>query len=156
MGKKKKKNQDRHIIALNKRARHYYEIVDTIEAGIVLTGSEVRSLRQGQVSLSDAYAEIRGGEVYLVNMHIAPYLHAGVLNHEPKRDRKLLLHKQEIKRLTGKVSQKGYTLIPLSLYFKKGFVKVELALAKGKSARDRREEIRRRDEKRILEREMRL
>lgn len=156
MGKKKKKKQDRHIIALNKRARHYYDIVDTIEAGIVLTGSEVKSLRQGQVSLSDAYAEIRGGEVYLVNMHIAPYLHAGVLNHEPKRDRKLLLHKQEIKRLTGKVSQKGYTLIPLSLYFKKGFVKVELALAKGKSARDRREEIRKRDEKRILEREMRL
>ena len=151
---KGKKQKSRPYIAKNKRARHDYEILDIFEAGIVLEGSEVKSLRQGAVNMSDAYAEIRGSECFLVNLHISPYQFSGVMNHEPKRDRKLLLHKQEIRRLMGKVKEKGLTLIPLSLYFKHGLVKVELALARGKRYHDKREDIRRRDEQRILERDL--
>jgi len=152
-GKKEKKGVK--TVAVNRRARHEYEIIDTFEAGIVLVGSEVKSLRQGAVNMSDAYAEIRGEECFLVNLHISPYLFSGALNHEPKRTRKLLLHKREIRRLEGKVQQKGFTLIPLSIYFRNGLAKVELALARGKSFRDKREDIRKRDEQRLMERELR-
>jgi len=150
---KDKKNIRR--IATNRKARHDYEILDTFEAGIVLLGPEVKSLREGGVNMSDAYAELRGLECFLVNLHIAPYKYSREETQNPKRDRKLLLHKQEINRLDGKIRQKGFTLIPLSIYFKNGLAKVELALAKGKKYRDRREDIRKRDEQRIQEREFR-
>ncbi len=141
-------------IIVNKKARFLYEIIEVIEAGIVLQGTEVKSLRKGKVNIKDSYATIRNGEVYLVNMHISPYEQGNIFNHDPERERKLLLHKQEIKRLTGKVTEKGMTLIPLKLYFKNGRAKVELGLARGKSTVDRRKDIARRDEQRMLEREL--
>ena len=140
------------IITLNRRARHDYEIIETIEAGIELKGSEVKSLRAGQVNLKDSYARIEDGEVFLVGCHIAPYTHGSVFNPDPLRPRKLLLHKQEIKRLERKIAERGYTLIPLSLYFKRGKAKVELALAKGKTIVDKRETIKRKTAKREIER----
>jgi len=134
---------------------HNYHIEERLEAGIVLAGTEVKSLREGRVNLNDSYARIKNGEMYLVGAHISPYSFGNLLNHDPKRERKLLLHKREIKRLTGKVAEKGYTLVPLSIYFNdRNLAKVEIALAKGKTLVDKREEIKRRDEKRILEREM--
>ena len=141
-------------VIVNKKARFLYEIIEVIEAGIVLQGTEVKSLRKGKVNIKDSYATIRNGEVYLVNMHISPYEQGNIFNHDPERERKLLLHKQEIKRLTGKVTEKGMTLIPLKLYFKNGRAKVELGLARGKSTVDRRKDIARRDEQRMLEREL--
>ena len=153
MGTKGKNNGSTRV-ATNRRARHDYDILDTFEAGIVLQGSEVKALRQGSVNISDAYAEIRGEECFLINLHISPYLFSGALNHEPKRDRKLLLHKREIRRLAGKVQEKGLTLVPLSIYFKHGLAKVELALARGRRHRDKRETIRKRDEQRLLDREL--
>lgn len=152
---KPEKNKNILRVATNRRARHDYEILDTFEAGIVLLGPEVKSMREGGVNMSDAYAELRGLECFLVNLHISPYKFSREKAQDPKRDRKLLLHKQEINRLDGKIRQKGFTLIPLSIYFKKGLAKVELALARGKKYRDRREDIRKRDEQRIMERELR-
>ena len=144
-------------ICTNKKAYHDYHIEDKYEAGIVLTGTEVKSLRDGNANLKDSYAKIKNGELYLINAHISPYSCGNIFNHDPKRDRKLLMHKREINRLLGKVSEKGFTIVPLALYFnKKNQVKVELGLAKGKTLYDKREAIKRRDEKRLAEREMRI
>ena len=141
------------IIAENRKARHDYTIEDEYEAGLVLLGTEVKSLRQGRVNLKDSYARIKDGEVYVYQIHIGPYPFAYYGNHDPLRPRKLLLHKREIKRLYGKVNEKGHTLVPLRIYFKDGKVKLTLALAKGKRQYDKREAIKRRDEQRELERE---
>jgi SsrA-binding protein len=132
------------ILCTNRRARHEYEIEATFEAGVALLGTEVKSLRAGLASLQDAYARIEGGEAYLLNCHINPYEAASRFSHDPLRKRKLLLHKEEIRRLIGKVQEKGLTLIPLSFYLKEGKVKVELALARGKKLYDRREDLKRR------------
>ena len=140
------------IIAQNRKARYNYHFDDVFEAGMVLKGTEVKSLRQGRVNLKDAYARIKQGEIFVHQMHISPYPFAHYDNHDPLRPRKLLLHKREIKRLYGKVNEQGYTLIPLKIYFKSGKVKLELALAKGKRQYDKREAIRKRDEKRDLDR----
>lgn len=140
------------IIADNRKARHNYHIDDVFEAGMVLKGTEVKSLRQGRVNLKDAYARIKQGEVFVHQMHIGPYPFAHYDNHEPLRPRKLLLHKQEIKRLFGKINEQGFTLVPLKIYFKSGKVKLQLALARGKRQYDKREAIRRRDEQRELDR----
>lgn len=145
--------ESKKIIAENRKARRDYFIDDEFEAGLVLTGTEVKSLRLGRVNLKDSYAKIKDGEVFLHQMHIAPYPFAHYGNHDPLRPRKLLLHKREIKRLYGKVNEKGHTLVPLRLYFKGGRAKVALALARGKRKYDKREAIRRRDEQRDLERE---
>jgi SsrA-binding protein len=135
----------RKFIAQNRRARHEYTIEDTIEAGIALIGTEVKSLRLGRASLSDAYAEIVGGEVFLQNAHIDQYEPASRFNHDPMRPRRLLLHKREIRKLAAKVAERGYTLVPLSLYWKDGKAKVDLALAKGRKIYDKREAIRDRE-----------
>lgn len=140
------------IVCQNRKARHEYFILEQYEAGMVLLGTEVKSLRLGRANIKDSYATIRGGEVFLYNMHIAKYPFAAYGNHEPLRPRKLLLHKDEIKRLTGKVKEKGQTLIPLEVLFKDGKAKVTLALATGKRKYDKREAIRKREEKRELDR----
>lgn len=140
------------LIAQNKKARFQYNIEDTYEAGLVLIGSEVKSLREGRASLSDSYAIISEGEAYLLNSHISPCPQASIMNHEPKRTRKLLLHKKQIKKLFGKLNEKGYTLIPLKLYFKEGRAKVELGLCKGKKLFDKREAIKKKETKRELDR----
>ena len=147
-------NKHIKVIAENRKARRNYFIVDEYEAGLVLKGTEVKSLRQGRANLKDSYARIKDGEVFVYQMHIAPYPFAFYGNHDPLRPRKLLLHKQEIKRLYGKVNEKGHSLVPLRLYFKGGKVKMLLALAKGKRKYDKREAIKRRDEQRDLEREI--
>ena len=141
-------------IIKNKKARFNYEIIETLEAGIVLKGTEVKSLRQKKVSIQESYARIKDGEVYIVGLTISHYEQANRFNHEPDRERKLLLHRQEIKRLIGKLKEKGYTLIPLRLYFKNGRVKVELGLGRGKAKYDKREAIKKRDSARDLAREM--
>jgi SsrA-binding protein len=141
------------IIAVNRKARHDYFIEDEYEAGLVLKGTEVKSLRLGKANLKDAYARIKDGEVFVYQIHIGPYPFAYYDNHDPLRPRKLLLHKREIKRLYGKINEKGHTLVPLKLYFKNGKVKILLALAKGKRKYDKREAIKRRDEQRDLDRE---
>ena len=141
------------IVAENRRARRDYFIVDQYEAGMVLRGTEVKSLRQGRANLKDSYAQIKDGEVFVYQLHIAPYPFAYFDNHDPLRPRKLLLHQHEIKRLYGKINEKGHTLIPIRIYFKNGKVKILLALAKGKRKYDKREAIKRRDEQRELERE---
>jgi SsrA-binding protein len=141
------------LIAENRKARHDYNIEDTYEAGIVLVGTEVKSLRMGKANLKDSYARIKNGEVFVYQMHIGAYPFAYYNNHDPLRSRKLLLHNYEIKKLYGKVNEKGYSLIPLKMYFKDGKVKLSLALARGKQSHDKREPIRRRDQKRELERE---
>lgn len=141
------------IIAENRKARHDYFIQDQIEAGLVLTGTEVKSLRQGRANLKDSYARIKKGEIFVYQMHISPYPFAYYNNHEPLRPRKLLMHKHEIKNLYGKLNERGFSLIPLRLYFRDGKVKLLLALAKGKRKHDKRESIRRRDEKRDLDRQ---
>ncbi|NPV29110.1 MAG: SsrA-binding protein SmpB [Firmicutes bacterium] len=149
------RNEGIKVVAENRKARHDYYIDETYEAGIALVGTEVKSLRAGKVSLRDSYAEVVGGEVFLQNMHISPYEKGNRFNHDPKRARKLLLHKREIRRLLGQTTQKGYTLIPLRLYFKRGKAKVELALARGKKLYDKREEIAKRDAAREMAREWR-
>ena len=149
------KNESIESIARNKRAWHDYEILDTWEAGLVLRGTEVKSLRAGQASLSDAYGVVRGGEVFLVNLHIAPYKDAGHENHEPTRTRKLLLHRREITRLIGAVERKGLTLIPLELYFRAGRAKVRMGLVQGKQAHDKRDDLRKRDAEREVARAFR-
>jgi len=140
------------IIAENRKARYNYFIEDEYEAGLVLKGTEVKSLRLGKVNLKDAYARIKDGEVFVYQMHIGPYPFAYYDNHDPLRPRKLLLHKREIKRLYGKMNEKGHSLIPLRIYFKAGRVKILLALAKGKRKYDKREAIKRRDEQREMDR----
>ena len=133
------------LICKNKKARFDYKIDDFYEAGIVLTGTEVKSCRQGKANLKDSYARIKNGEVFLHNTHISPYSHAGHAQHDPLRTRKLLLHQREIKKLTGKTQERGYSFIPLKMYFRKGKVKVEMGLAHGKKQHDKREAIRKRD-----------
>jgi SsrA-binding protein len=145
----------RKLITQNRHARHDYEILDTVEAGLVLLGPEVKSLRDGRANLSDAYAAIRGSEAWLVNAHISPYAQAARENPDPRRARKLLLHRREIARLAGQVAERGLTLVPLSMYFKAGRAKVELGLARGKRSYDKRETIRRREQDREIERAMR-
>jgi SsrA-binding protein len=140
------------IIAQNRKARYNYFIEDELEAGLVLKGTEVKSLRMGKATLKDAYARVKNGEVFVYQMHISPYPFAYYDNHDPLRPRKLLLHRREIKRLIGKVNEKGFTLVPLKIYFSAGKAKITLALAKGKRKYDKREAIRRRDEKRDMER----
>ena len=142
-------------IARNRRARHDYTIIDTWEAGLVLTGSEVKSLRDGKANLSDAYGIVRDGEIYLINLHISVYERASYNNHEPTRTRKLLLHKREITRLIGAIERQGLTLIPLELYFKRGIAKVAIALGKGKKQHDKREDAKPRDADREIARAVR-
>ncbi len=140
-------------LAENRKARHDYHIEERFEAGISLLGSEVKSIREGRASLRDSFARVRDGELFLENMHVAPYSHGTSYTHSPTRRRKLLMHKSEIRRLEGKVSEKGYTLVPLSLYLnERGRIKVELGLARGKAKADRRREIMERDTRRELER----
>ena len=141
-------------ITVNRKARHEYTIVQTWEAGIVLVGTEVKSLRQGKANLVDSYAKIKEGEVWLINLHISEYTQGNINNHDPKRDRKLLLKKSEIRKLIGKTKEKGLTLVPLRLYFKNGKVKVEIALAKGKKVYDKRKDIAKRDFERDQERKI--
>jgi SsrA-binding protein len=153
-----KKSKKRHEpasgdVATNRRARHKFELVEKLEAGIVLRGSEVKSLRTGKAQMADAYAVVDRGEVWLRNLHIPPYEPASRENHEPERPRKLLLHRAEIERLLGKTAERGLTLVPTRIYFKGGLAKVELALARGKEGRDRRREITERDVRREVERE---
>jgi SsrA-binding protein len=142
-------------IAKNRRARHDYAIIDSWEAGLVLTGSEVKSLREGKANLSDAYGIVRDGEIYLINLHISVYERASYNNHEPTRTRKLLLHKREIARLIGAIERQGLTLIPLELYFKRGIAKVAIALGKGKKQHDKREDAKARDADREIARAVR-
>ena len=146
------KPQGTKPIAENRRARHDYELLDRLEAGIVLTGTEVKSLRDGGATLQRAYADVRDAEVWLVGAHIAPYDRGTTASHDPDRDRKLLLHGREIASLIGKVKERGLTLVPTKLYFKNGRVKVELALARGKERHDKRRDIARRDADRQIER----
>jgi SsrA-binding protein len=142
-------------LAENRKARHDYHIEEKFEAGISLLGSEVKAIREGRANLRDSFARLRGGELFLENVHIAPYSHGGAFNHEPLRDRKVLLHRQEIQRLTGKIAEKGYTLVPLSLYLnERGKIKVELGLARGKAKADRRRDIMEREARRDMERMM--
>lgn len=140
------------LIADNRRARHEYHLLERFEAGLVLTGTEVKSLREGRASLRQAYADVRGGEVWLVGAHISAYEQGNIANHDPDRDRKLLLHRHEISSLIGKVKERGLTLVPTKLYFKDGRAKVELALARGKEARDKRRDIAKREADRQIER----
>jgi len=135
----------RRVIAENRKARHDYHVLDTWEAGLVLLGTEVKAIREGSVNLRDSYARVENGEVWMMNVHISPYSHRGYAAHAEKRQRKLLLHQHEIRKLVGRTAEKGLTLVPLELYFKQGRVKVLLALAKGKQAHDKRETIRRRE-----------
>lgn len=141
------------IIAENRKARHDYTIHEVFEAGISLTGTEVKSLRAGKANLKDSYAQVtKYEEVFVYQLHISPYDHGNIFNHDPLRSRRLLLHKEEIRRLLGKVKEKGYALVPLKLYFKHGLVKLELALATGKKLYDKRQDIAKRDAKREMER----
>ena len=135
-------------IAENRKAFHDYHILETFEAGIVLVGTEVKSIREGNATLRDSFARVEGGEVWLYNVHINPYSHRGYVDHEPTRRRKLLLHRQEVRKLIGKTVERGLTLVPTRLYFKNGHVKVALALARGKQAHDKRETIKRREAER--------
>lgn len=138
----------------NRKARHEYHIDEKFEAGIALTGTEIKSIRAGKANLQDSYARVENGELILYNMHISPYEQGNRFNHEPKRPRKLLMHKREIMRLLGQTREKGYALIPLQLYFKRGWVKVELGLARGKKKYDKRQDIAARDAKREMDRAM--
>jgi SsrA-binding protein len=140
------------LICRNRKAYFEYTIDDLLEAGLVLKGTEVKSLRLGKANIEDAYARFRDGELFLLNAHISPYPHASGENHDPTRPRKLLLRKRELKRLLGKLTERGYTLIPVKLYFKDEYAKVELGLAKGKKKVDKRETIRRREQEREMER----
>jgi SsrA-binding protein len=144
------------LIVDNRRARHEYHLGDRYEAGLVLTGTEVKALRTGKATLQQAFAEVRDGEAWLVGLHIPEYVEANRANHDPDRPRKLLLHRREIDRLHGSVRERGFTVVPTRLYFRDGRVKVELALAKGKELRDKRRDIATRDARRQIERELKL
>jgi len=143
------------IVARNRRARHDYELLEKVEAGLVLTGTEVKSLRNGKASLEDAYAELDGAEVFLLGCDIPEYLQANRMNHAPKRPRKLLLHRREINKLGARIGEKGMTLVPLSIYFKKGIAKVELCIARGRKTFDKREAMKQQEAKRDMDRAMR-
>ncbi len=146
------RNTERKLVVSNRRARHDYTILDTYEAGIALTGTEVKSLRAGRASLTDAFAQESGGEIWLYGMHIPEYTMGTWTNHPPRRPRKLLLHRGEINRLIGKLRESGVTLVPLSVYFVNGWAKVELGLARGKRSYDKRQELARRDAEREIQR----
>ncbi|CEJ43953.1 SsrA-binding protein SmpB [Umezakia ovalisporum] len=149
------KSESYKVISDNRQARYLYEILETLEAGVELTGTEVKSIRAGKVNLQDGYALIRNGEVWLINVHISPYNASGqYFNHEPRRTRKLLLHRQEIRKLIGKVEQQGLTLVPLKMYLKRGWVKVSIALGKGKKLHDKRESLKKRQDQRDMQRAM--
>jgi SsrA-binding protein len=141
-------------IATNPVAKHNYDIKNTVEAGIVLTGTEIKSIRKGKVNLKDSYANIKNGEVYLYGMHISPYEHGNIYNKDPLRDRKLLLNRREINKLLGFIKQQGYTLVPMNLYFSGNFIKVELGIGKGKKLYDKREDIAKRDAELRIRREL--
>jgi SsrA-binding protein len=141
-------------IAKNPVARHNYIITDTLEAGIVLTGTEIKSIRNGKVNLKDSYAGIKNGEAYIYSMHISPYEQGNIFNKNPLRDRKLLLNKREIFRLSGLINQKGYTLVPISLYFKNNIVKLELGIGKGKKLYDKREDLKKKDSEMYIKKHM--
>jgi SsrA-binding protein len=143
---------NKKVITTNRKARHDYEIIDAVEAGIVLLGTEVKAAREGKINLTDAYARIRDGELWLIGMHISPYTKSDMENHDPLRDRKLLVHATQLKRLNRQVEEKGVTLIPLKIYFNRHLIKVELGLARGKRKYDKRASIAERDQKRDLER----
>lgn len=143
------------LLAKNRKARFNYTIEESLECGIVLEGTEVKSFRSGNISFPDAFAEIRDGEVWLMGLHITPYVYSSIFNHDPDRPKKLLLHREEIKRLVRKVDEKGFTLIPLEFYLKNGIIKVELGICRGKKVFDKRTDIRDRDVKRDLQREIR-
>jgi SsrA-binding protein len=136
---------ERRLIAENRKARHDYHVLDTWETGVALLGTEVKAIREGRVNLRDSFARVDDGEVWMMNVHISPYSHRGYAEHAEKRQRKLLLHREEIRKLIGRTTERGLTLVPLEMYFKRGRVKVLLALAKGKQAHDKRETIRRRE-----------
>lgn len=152
MAKKGKKKVEPGDVATNREARFRYDLSDHVEAGIALRGSEVKSMREGGVQMKDAYASVEHGEVWLRNMHVAPYKHAGNENHEPERPRKLLLHRREIDKIVGKLAEKGYSLIPTRVYFKDGRAKVELALGRGRDVGDKRQAIKEREMKREMDR----
>lgn len=145
MVEKTERQKAEKIVADNRKALHDYHIVESFEAGVVLLGTEVKAIREGRVNLRDSFGRVDGGEVYVFNIHISPYSHRGYVDHEPLRRRKLLLHKTEIRKLIGKTTERGMTLVPLRLYFKNGRVKLVIALAKGKKEYDRRETIKRRE-----------
>jgi len=142
------RDKDQRLIADNRKARHDYHILETYEAGIALLGTEVKAIREGRVNLRDSYARTDKGEVWMMNVHISPYSHRGYADHQATRQRRLLLHRHEIRKLIGRTAEKGLTLVPLEMYFKNGRVKLRLALAKGKQAHDKRETIRRREAER--------
>lgn len=144
------------IVTVNRKARHDYDILERFEAGLVLTGSEVKSLRDGRANLKDSFARVERGEAFLWNAHISPYAAAAQFGHEPERARKLLLHREEIDRLAGKVNERGLTLVPLKIYFKNGRAKVELALAQGRKRYDKRDAIKKREMQREADRAMRV
>ena len=148
------KQSEEKLIVDNRRARHDYHLSDRVEAGVVLTGTEVKSLRGGQATLQHAYADVRDGEAWLVGLHVPEYIEGNSANHDPDQPRKLLLHRREIERLASSVAEKGLTLVPMRLYFRGGRVKVELALARGKELRDKRRDIAARDARRQIEREL--
>ncbi|MEW6457157.1 MAG: SsrA-binding protein SmpB [Acidobacteriota bacterium] len=144
------------VIATNKKGYHNYEIIEIFEAGISLLGSEVKSIREGRVNLRDSYATLKNGEIFLVNSHISSYKYSSYFNHDPYRERKLLLHKSQIRKITGKIKEKGLTLIPLKIYInERGIIKLELALAKGRKVWEKKELIKERDIKREMEKELR-
>ncbi len=156
MAKKKAKEKIWNgIVATNRRASHKYELVEKFECGVQLQGSEVKSLREGSASINEAYALIENGEVWLLGMHIPPYLPASNQNHQPERARKLLLHRREIEKLIGKIAERGLTLVPTKVYFSGAHAKVEVALARGKQAHDKRRDIKEREMKREMDREVR-
>lgn len=144
------------VVVRNRKARHEYHVLETWEAGIVLQGTEVKSLRQGHANLQDAFARVDGGELWLYSLHISPYEAGNRFNHDPLRPRKLLLHRQQIRKLVGQVEQKGLTLVPLEIYFRRGVAKVNLALVRGKKLHDKREDLRRREAERELERSWKI
>ena len=148
-------NANIKVVATNRKARHDYFLLEQIEAGMVLKGSEIKSIRSGQISLAEAYVRVDGQEAWLIDAHIAPYDQAGIFNHDPQRPRKLLLHKKEILRLWDQVRQRGLTIVPLRIYLKDGRAKVEIALAKGKKLYDKRQTIAKRDSQREIERQYR-
>jgi SsrA-binding protein len=149
------RNSVEKVISTNRKARHDYHIEESYEAGIALTGTEVKSVRNARVNLKDSYAKVEGNELFLYNMHISPYEQGNRFNHDPLRVRKLLMHRVEIRRLTGKIKEKGYALIPLKIYLTRGRVKVEIGLARGKKLYDKRRDIAEKDSKREMERAFR-
>ena len=148
--------KDRKLVANNKKARHDYFIEDVYEAGLVLTGTEIKSMRQGKCSIKEAFVRIENGEVYVYGMHISPYEKGNIFNRDPLRPKKLLMHKQEIHKLSGKLAEKGLTLVPLQVYFKNGRAKVEIGLARGKKLYDKRQDIAKKDQRREAEKEFKI